>query len=570
MLRALRIKDLAIIDELNLEFTEGFAVFTGETGAGKSIIVDALDLLTGGRGSADVIRDSCDEAIVEGVFYSEVPEQNQYKLKLNKYGIEDNGQELLVRRCISRSGRNRLYINGVLSTLSVLSDLCSQLIDIHGQHEHQSLLNKETHVNYLDAFGKLTELRGRFAERFRTLDDLQRRLSMLEDNIIRKKEREDLIRFQQAEIKTASLRIGEDTDLAAERNILDNSQNLSALSHDAYCILYENDESVLALLSRAERLLSDISCIDQGMTGTAELVRTSRVNIKEASEGIRRFLDRIRHDPERLERVNERIYLIDKMKKKYGPAIEDILSLQERLERDLKSIESIDHDVSLITEEIGIVRKDVCALADELSEKRKDAAGRFEKEVMSELSSLAMEKTGFVINIEDTPLSQDGVDSVEFMIANMNEGPRQLTRVASGGELSRILLAIKSRIHSINCAQTLIFDEVDAGIGGRVAEEVGKRLKSLSGGNQLFCVTHLPQIAAFADSHFHVEKVVAGERAVTRVRLLDREERIEEISRMLGGSEKTGTALRYAEEMINRVTDGNEPGPAKNRICSQH
>lgn len=568
MLRALRIKDLAIIDELNLEFTEGFAVFTGETGAGKSIIVDALDLITGGRGSSDIVRDGCEETVIEGIFES--IDKGLHKEKLLKYGIDDCGNELLVRRSISRSGRNRLYINGTLSTLSVLNDICSELIDIHGQHEHQTLLKKESHCGYLDEFGKLTELRGLVASRYRILNDLQTHLSKLEEDICRKKEKEDLIRFQLSEIKSASLKQGEDIELEGERIILSNSQNLSALSHDAYSILYENDGSVITSLSKAENLLSEIAEIDPGMADAADMVRTSRVNLKEASDLIRRFMDRIRHDPERLESVNERIYLLDRLKKKYGGTIEDMLALQESLEIDLTGIGSLDHDVSVLREEIAKVLKDVRLLADELSESRRKAAGMFEREVMGELSNLSMNNTKFVVNIERVPLSHNGVDAVEFLIANMNEEPKQLTRVASGGELSRILLAIKSRLNSIDSAPTLIFDEVDAGIGGRVAEEVGRRLKSLSQDNQLFCVTHLPQIAALADSHYHVEKVVSDDRVVTRVRQLDRKERVEEISRMLGGSDKTKSAFRYAEEMMDKVADSNEQETARNKRCPQH
>ncbi len=553
MLRALRIKDLAIIDELYIEFTEGFVVFSGETGAGKSIIVDALDLLTGGRGSSDILRDGCDETVIEGIFDS--INRDLHKEKLRKYGIDDNGSELLVRRTISRSGRNRLYINGHLSTLSVLNDICSELIDIHGQHEHQTLLKKESHCMYVDAFGKLTELRKRFADRYRILEDLQKQLVKLEEDICRNKEKEDLIRFQLSEIKEASLKAGEDTDLESERIILVNSQNLSQLSHDAYSILYENDESVITLLKRAEHLLLEIAGIDPGMNEAADLLITSRVNLKEVSDNLRRFMDRIKHDPERLERVNERIYLLDKLKKKYVRTLEDIIALQEILNNDLTRIESMDHDVSVKKEEIQKLHKEVLILANELSESRKKAAARFEKEVMSELSRLSMDNTKFMVNFESVQLSHDGVDTVEFLIANINEEPKQLTRVASGGELSRILLAIKSRLNSMDSVPTLIFDEVDAGIGGRVAEEVGILLKSLSKDNQLFCVTHLPQIAAIADSHYHVGKVVIDGRVVTRVKRLDRKERIDEISRMLGGSDQTITALRYAEEMLDRVAD---------------
>ena len=551
MLRALRIKDLAIIDELNLEFIEGFAVFTGETGAGKSIIVDALDLITGGRGSSDIVRDGCEETVVEGIF-DRIDKIGLHN-KLSRYGIETDSDELIIRRSINRNGRNRLYINGTLSTISVLNDISSRLIDIHGQHEHQTLLRKESHCEYLDAFGKLSDMKNMVAGKYQIINELQIRLNKIEENVRGKKEKEELLQFQLSEIKGASIRAGEDRELVEERNILSNSQNLSALSHEAYSILYENDESVISSLGKVEDLLTEIAGIDEKMGEAADMTRTSSVSLKEVSDIIRRFKDNIRYDPERLESVTGRIYLLDRLKKKYGMTIEDILTCQERVEKDLESIGYSDQEVQAIREEMEKVLNDTGSLATELSDCRRGAALRFEKEIWDELSHLSMDNTKFVINIESVPLSQNGIDSVEFMIANMNEEPRQLARVASGGELSRIVLAIKSRLSSMDSGSTLIFDEVDAGIGGGVAEEVGMRLKYLSHDNQVFCVTHLPQIAAMADSHFYVEKVVSGDRVVTKVKKLDKEERVEEISRMLGGRDKTKTAMKYAAEMIERT-----------------
>ncbi len=551
MLRALRIKDLAIIDELNLEFIEGFAVFTGETGAGKSIIVDALDLITGGRGSSDIVRDGCEETVVEGIF-DRIDKIGLHN-KLSRYGIETDSDELIIRRSINRNGRNRLYINGVLSTISALNDISSRLIDIHGQHEHQTLLRKESHCEYLDAFGKLSDIKNMVAGKYQIINELQIRLNKIEENVRGKKEKEELLQFQLSEIKGASIRAGEDRELVEERNILSNSQNLSALSHEAYSILYENDESVISSLGKVEDLLTEIAGIDEKMGEAADMTRTSSVSLKEVSDIIRRFKDNIRYDPERLESVTGRIYLLDRLKKKYGMTIEDILACQERVEKDLESIGYSDQEVQAIREEMEKVLNDAVSLATELSDCRREAALKLEKEIMDELSHLSMDNTKFVINIESVSLSQNGIDSVEFMIANMNEEPRQLARVASGGELSRIVLAIKSRLSSMDSGSTLIFDEVDAGIGGGVAEEVGMRLKYLSHDNQVFCVTHLPQIAAMADSHFYVEKVVSGDRVVTKVKKLDKEERVEEISRMLGGRDITKTAMKYAAEMIERT-----------------
>lgn len=555
MLRVLRIKDLAIIDELNLEFTEGFSVFSGETGAGKSIIVDALDLITGGRVSSDIVRDGCEETIIEGIFDNIKRVDNSEKL--SGYGIETDCDELLIRRSISKSGRNRLYINGTLSTLSVLNDICSRLIDIHGQHEHQNLLRKESHCEYLDAFGKLTDLKAGVAEKYKILNDLQNRLNKFEEDVRGKKEKEEMLRFQLSEINGASPRPGEDTELAEERVILSNSQNLSALSNDAYNILYGNDESIVTSLSKVEEWLSEIASIDSSMGETADMARTSRVNLKDVSDIIRKFRDNIRHDPDRLEKVNERIYLLDRLKKKYGQTIEDVLAFQARVGKDLTSIEYSDKEAAAIRDEINLALNDVRLLADELSGCRREAAVRLEAEIRHELSHMSMDNMRFIINIDRAPLTQNGIDSVEFLISNMNEEPRQLARVASGGELSRIVLAIKSRLSSIDNVPTLIFDEVDAGIGGGVAEEVGRRLKLLSKDSQVFCVTHLPQIAAMADSHYYVEKIISDDRVVTRVKRLDKKERVEEISRMLGDRDKTKTAFRYAEEMIERVAGSN-------------
>ena len=288
-------------------------MFTGETGAGKSIIVDALDLITGGRGSSDIVRDGCEETVVEGIF-DRIDKIGLHN-KLSRYGIETDSDELIIRRSINRNGRNRLYINGKLSTISVLNDISSRLIDIHGQHEHQTLLRKESHCEYLDAFGKLSDMKNMVAGKYQIINDLQIRLNKIEENVRGKKEKEELLQFQLSEIKGASIRAGEDRDLVEERNILSNSQNLSALSHEAYSILYENDESIISSLGKVEDLLTEIAGIDEKMGEAADMTRTSSVSLKEVSDIIRRFKDNIRYDPERLESVTGRIYLLDRLKK---------------------------------------------------------------------------------------------------------------------------------------------------------------------------------------------------------------------------------------------------------------
>lgn len=548
MLRSLRIKGFAIIDEITLDFHNGFTVFTGETGAGKSILVDALSLTIGGRASADAVRDGDDEAVVEAIF-EDIKDSDLIE-RMAGYGIDAEGDEIIIRRNISRNGKSRIYINGVLSTLSMLEEIGSGLVDIHGQHEHQNLLKREMHLSYLDAFGNLLNLKNKVKERYQYLDRSRSRLSKLEEDAGKKKEREEFFRYQVAEIKSAGLKAGEERELSLEREILSHSKRLTALSDEAYCLLYENEAAILSELRKVEENLDEISGIDPGMVEALELVRSSRVNLKEASEFLRGFRDDVRYDPDRLEKIEERLYLIERLKKKYGQSVEEIIACQSRIEKELEALEYSDQEIAVLREEVEQVSKEVEGYAGELSKLREKASKDLEKEVMRELSLLQMGKMRFVVSIEKAPLSRTGMNSVEFLIANMNEEPKGLTRVASGGELSRLMLAIKCRLSSTDGVQTMIFDEVDTGIGGRVAEEVGRRLKYLAKDHQVCCVTHLPQIAAIADTHYAVEKKIAGDRVVARVRKLNEEERIEEIGRMLGGKDTTRTALKYAEEMI--------------------
>lgn len=552
MLRTLRVKDFAIIDEASLEFSKGFIVFTGETGGGKSILVDAIGLITGGRASADVVRDGSDEAVVEAIF-EDIKDAGLTE-KMHRYGIDTEGNDLFIRRNIARNGKSRVYINGVLSTLSMLEDICSGLIDIHGQHEHQNLLRKEMHLEYLDSFGRLSGLKIRVKEKYQYLNQIKDRLNKAEGEAKEKKDREELFRYQLAEIKGAVLKMGEDRELALERDILGNSKRLSALSDEAHDLLYGNERSIVSELKKIEENLNEIVKIDPGMGDVLDLVKSSGINLREASEMLRRFRDNVRYDPERLDKIEERLYLIERLKKKYGQSIEEIMAYQSRIEKQLQEMESSEEDIKTLREEIERVSKGLYIDAGELSKLREDAARELAKEVMHEISLLQMKDTRFVVNSDRSPLSHNGFDSVEFLIANINEEPKPLVRVASGGELSRIMLAIKCRLTSVDSVETMIFDEVDTGIGGRVAEEVGRRLKFLSEGHQVCCVTHLPQIAAMADTHYCVEKTISGDRVVIRAEKLDERGRIEEIGRMLGGKETTKTARKYAEEMIKQAS----------------
>ncbi len=548
MLKALRIKDFAIIDEMSLEFEKGFTVFTGETGAGKSILVDAIGIMIGGRAAADVVRYGSDEAVVEAIF-EEVADEDLFE-KITQYGIPANNNEVLIRRNISKGGKNRIYINGMLATLSMLEEIASGLVDIHGQHDQQNLLKRERHIEYLDAFGGLSGQRDRVRERYLHLSQLSARLDELEASVRGRKEKEELFRYQLTEIKGAGLKPEEERDLTREKEMLGNAGRLSVSSSEAYSLLYEDDRAILSGLGKIEEILAEISKIDDRMGESLELVRSSKAALRETAESVRRFRDEVRDDPERLEKIEERLYLIERLKKKYGPSVEEILAYQSKIEKELAGLEYSDQDISALRGEIGEVSEKTTQEAAELSKLREKSLKTLEKEIAQELALLQMENMKFSIGIERVPLSQNGIDSVEFLIANVGEEPRPLGKIASGGELSRLMLAIKSQLSAVDRVQTLIFDEVDTGVGGRVAEEVGRRLKQLAGDHQVCCVTHLPQIAAMADTHYSVEKVMTDNRVTTNIRRLDDQGRIKEVGRMLGGKDKTEGALRYAEEML--------------------
>ena len=398
MLKVLRVKDFAIADEINLEFPDGFTVFTGETGAGKSILVDAIGLLIGGRATADVVRDGSDEAVIEAVF--DKIDNDDLPAKMNRYGIELDSNEILIRRNINKNGKNRIYINGILSTLSMLEDIGSGLVDIHGQHEHQNLLKKEMHMEYLDAFGRLTILKNRVREQYQHLTELKTHLNKLEDEQREKNNKEELLKFQLAEIMGAGLKANEERELASERDILSNSKRFSALSDEAYSLLYESEKSVLSELSKIEENIAGISSIDKTMLEATEMVRSSRVILREASEVIRRFRDDIRYDPDRLDKIEERLYLIERLKKKYSWPVEDIIVYQSKIEKELEESENTDQDIKLTKEEIERVSKEIEADAGELSGLRKAASLEFEQEVVDELSLLQMGNTRFVVRID--------------------------------------------------------------------------------------------------------------------------------------------------------------------------
>ena len=565
MLKELNIKNFAIIDQLRVEFTAGLCVFTGETGAGKSIVVDALNLALGERASADLIRTGCQEAVVEAAFELNGRGTADVTALLSGQGIEmDPGEDLIVRRVLAASGKNKVYINGSLANLATLSALGASLADIHGQHEHQSLLSLERQMEMLDSFGNLAALRTDLSETYFRLQDVRTKLTELEAGERDRAQREDMLRFQKSEIEAAMLKPGEDAELASEQKLLANSEKLAELSRAADEALYSADNSVLSGLKKAVTGLREIAAIDSRLAPALELCEAGRAQIEEVAREMSAYADRVEFDPDRLEQIGDRLDLIQKLKKKYGATIEEIIEFGATASAGLDHMERSAEEIERLTKEAQSIKSGLTARAQELTKKRGAAARELEKKIEAELSHLGMKKTTFIVKIVQEPgddtldghkLGPRGADRVEFLISpNPGEDPKPLAKIASGGELSRIMLALKTILVEGDSIPTLVFDEVDAGIGGAVAEEVGKRLKRVAAGRQVFCITHLPQIASMATSHYGVSKSVKKDRTSTEVRLLEEKERVDEIARMLGGKTITEATIRHAEEMIGRGT----------------
>jgi DNA repair protein RecN (Recombination protein N) len=565
MLKELSIKNFAIIDQLRVEFGPGLNVLTGETGAGKSIVVDALNLALGERASSDLVRTGSPEAVVEAAFELNGLGSTMVAGILAGQGIEAaTGEDLIVRRVISAAGKSKVYINGSLANLNTLAELGAHLADIHGQHEHQSLLSVDQQMDMLDSFGDLLEAREAFAASYQQLHELRKQLAGLEAGEREKARREDLLRYQANEIEGARLKEGEDEELANEQRVLANSEKLAGLAASADATLYSSESSALAALKRAVMNVRDIASIDNKLAPVLELLNSGRAQIEEAAREVAAYTDRVEFDPNRLEQIGDRLDLIQKLKKKYGGTIREITAFGAAAAAELEKIERSGEEMERLRKEILGLKTGITAKAKDLTKKRTAAAKELEKKVEGELGHLGMKKTAFVVRITQGPGDDTtdgfragplGTDRVEFLISpNPGEEPRPLAKIASGGELSRIMLALKTILVEGDPIPTLVFDEVDAGIGGAVADEVGKKLRKIATRRQVFCITHLAQIASMATSHYGVAKAVKKDRTSTEVRLLGERERIDEIARMLGGKTITGTTLKHAEEMIERGT----------------
>lgn len=566
MLANLRVRNYALLDEVDIEFTPGLNVLTGETGSGKSILIGALGLVLGGRAASDTIRGGARSAAVEGLFEGE--RDPQLRALLAEIGVDTEEDGLIIRREVSRDGRNRCTINGSLVTVSVLRRLGVLLVDLHGQHDHQTLLNPRTHRDFLDGFEDVRTPKQRVAEAYRRFTDRSEALRCLEEELAATREREELYRFQLGELDQADLSPGEDEELERERAVLEHAEQLIRVASEASEALSEGEGAVVDGLVRVIRALEEAERIDPSLGEALESVRTARYQLDDCTDFLRRYRDRVEYDPARLEEVLDRLDLIGRLTRKYGPTLEEVAAHRERIAGELAGMDTADERRNRLREEVEAARRELAERAKALSDRRKQVARKLEGRVVAELAELGMGKTGFKVGIawqesDDGPLRIDGrgfrvdahgMDRIEFLISpNDGEALKPLAGIASGGEISRIMLALKVILAESDRMPTLIFDELDIGIGGRIAESVGHRLKLLSRDHQVLCITHLHQVACWGRTHFTVHKQSAQGRSVTLVDHLDEAGRVREIARMLAGETVDAMALSHAREMLRRT-----------------
>ena len=553
MLVELTVENYAVVDRLRVRFQAGLNLLTGETGSGKSIVVDALGLLLGGRASVEMIRSGEDRARVAGIF--EVGDDRAVHVLLDQAGIDIEDGDLLIEREVLAGGKSRAFVANRPATAALLRDLAPHLGDIHGQHDQQLLFSPETQREMLDAFAGSQKLLGEVSASYQALRQIESELAELERSEQEKLRMLDLWQFQRKEMESLGLQPGEDATLENERRVLQNLGRILETAGGAYAALYDSPESAVALARIAAKRLDELARIDSALGEIRDTLKPAEIALSEAAYALRDYLGRLEANPARLEEVETRLAAIDKAKRKYGATIEEMLDYLDQVTRNIDAVEHAGERMEQLRAERRKLQEEYDALAAKLTARRTDAAVKLAKRVETELAALAMERAVFEIAVRPGEASTSGKDAVEFLVSpNLGEAPKPIEKIASGGEISRIALALKTCVsgpaRSSGTVRTLVFDEVDAGIGGGVAEGVGRRLKRLSATNQVLCVTHLAQIACFADHHYVVEKHELKGRTVTGIEELDEAARTREIGRMLSGQKVTPEALKHAERLI--------------------
>lgn len=576
MLEQLRILNLAVIDQAQIEFGEGLNILSGETGAGKSIVLTAVSLLLGTRGSSDLIRAGSQEATIEGYF--SLQSLPWMKNRLESLGFSTNDSALLIKRVLQASGKNKLFINGSLATLNMLQDLCEGLVDLCGQHEHQSLMKAQTQLELLDRYGKLEDS----ARELRNLQEKEKALcierSTLEKNQQEMIRRREFLQFQIEELNSAALVPGEEAGLQEQKKLLQSAKTRLDLLHAIKTFTEagheENQPSVMELLQKIKSKLTHLLEIDESAQEMVLAVERAIAEVEVLAEYAENYERKVESNPEMLESFQMRLDLISKLKKKFSSDFEGLIPLKESFEREYKSLGTQEERAQDLKKELSTLQTEIEKRGRQLSKKRKSVAEAFSKAITNELKELKMQHAQFKVQIEEIPNLENwslrsGPNILEFWVqTNQGEDFKPLNKIVSGGELSRILLGIRRVITDRGQIGVYLFDEIDAGIGGQTAFQVGKKLKSVSRYNQVICITHLPQVASFADHHLKVQKHTQGKRTQTRIAVLDTRGKREEVARMLGGAKITQTSIKNADELIRSASTvlKSREHPQSNRV----
>ncbi len=569
MLKSLYVKNYVLIDELNIEFGQGLNIITGETGAGKSILVDALGAVLGESLSRETIRHGATKAIFEACF--ELTDAQLVKNVLLQYDIDNDDTQLIVRRELNESGRSRAFVNDSPVSMPVLAELGDLLVDLHGQHEHQILLKSSKHIEYLDAFVGHEELLLQLKSRFRYFRDLQKEISDLEQKQQQANQARDLLTFQNNEINAVQPEAGEDDALAREEKILRNAELLFEKSNALYELLYNQDGAVAELLRTAEKQLDDLQRIDDLFAALQAECENARIMVDDVANALQKYADEVTFDADRLENIRQRLSILNGLKKKYGGSLDAVLAHQQKIKAELSLLENLKDEIDRKKKQVEKTRVELANLAAQASKNRYSAAEQLGKLVTKELAVLGMPNAEFRVKLHHQ-LSENatfvtidgqalkvgprGIDDIEFVIrSNPGEELKPLVSVASGGEISRVMLALKTMLAEVDQVPLLVFDEIDAGVSGRIAQAVGLSLRRLARGRQIISITHLPQIASMANCHFLVEKHVADNQTRTSIQLLTESERQEQIARLFGGETVTQAHLDSAKELIREAEE---------------
>ncbi|PKM92986.1 MAG: DNA repair protein RecN [Elusimicrobia bacterium HGW-Elusimicrobia-4] len=558
MLQTFLIKNFAIIDDLMIDFGEELNILTGETGAGKSIIIDALGLILGDRANTKIVRKNAPGCELTASF--NIENLKPLKKLLAEIGVPQE-DTLIIKREITADGKTKCFINGSIASVGMLQTISSALVDIHGQHEHQSLTKPDSQRDMLDRYGNLEKLKSEISDNFEKFTSIKNQLYELKNSEKDRIQKLDLYKYQLKEIEEAKLFEMDENGLENEINRLNNAEKLFNYANDIYSILYESDGSAVEKLGIAKKHIENLAAIDRQEFENIAIINRAVEDVKSLADTFRQYKDSVEFNPKRLEEIIVKIELIKKLKRKYAPTIKEILDYADNIKKQINLFEKADENIAKLEKDVTSAEAKLKKLSIELSEKRTTVAKKLSKEIEAELMELGMAKSKFFISVEKETdetgnyhFKSSGIDRIEYKIsANVGEDLKPLKTVASGGEMSRVMLAIKTVLAKADDTPTLIFDEIDAGLSGPMGQVVGKKLSVLSKNHQILCITHLPQLAAFSSEHFHISKTVAGGKTKTLVSKLNAGEKVTELSRMLGGGIESETSIKHAKELIKQT-----------------